>query len=317
MRCRFLGLAAIVLMAAAPDARAMRYTLYTDVTIYQDPSGTLVDSDGHVRCVDYSGNITTGSVSIQLWITESGSTRGMITVNSTINDWRSTTWTGLNIPNCYTGQITATAGGVGQGAGSASLCYYGPPPPPPPPQTCNNATDGTCESPIVLDLADNDYSFSGIDDPVAFDLDADGTRERVTWTARGAPIAFLALDRTGNGVIDNGAELFGNHTLMPSGAVARNGFDALSAFDSNGDGIIDANDAIWPRLLLWVDANHDGVCQPGELSPLAAYGITALSFNAHWSGRQDANGNTLRYEALYYRGRVAKPYYDVYFLRVP
>jgi hypothetical protein len=105
-------------MAAAPDARAMCYTLYTDVTIYQDSSGTLVDSDGHVRCVDYSGNITTGSVSIQLWITEPGSTRGMITVNSTINDWRSTTWTGLNIPNCYTGQITATAGGVGRGCGA-------------------------------------------------------------------------------------------------------------------------------------------------------------------------------------------------------
>ena len=316
-RCALL-LAAIVVMTAAPDARAICYTLYTDATIYGDSSGTMVDSDGHVRCVDYWGNLTTGSVEIQLWITESGATRGQITVDATIGDWTSTTWTGLNIPNCYTGQITAVAGGVGQGAGSSSLCYSGPPPPPPaPPQACNNSTDGTCESPIVINLGVGDYHFSNTDDPVSFDLDADGIPERVTWTARGTAIAFLALDRNGNGVIDDGAELFGNHTPLPSGGFARNGFEALAAFDSNGDGVIDAADPIWPRLLLWVDANHDGICQPDETSSPASSGITALGVGAHWTGRQDAAGNTLRYEAQYVRGNATRPYYDVFFVRVP
>jgi hypothetical protein len=158
---------------------------------------------------------------------------------------------------------------------------------------------------------------SGADDPVSFDLDASGTPERVTWTARGSAIAFLALDRNGNGVIDNGSERFGNHTPLPSGGIAANGFAALAAFDDNHDGVIDASDAIWPHLLLWVDANHDGISQPDELTRLTDSGITRLALTDHWTGRRDAVGNTLRYEALFYRGSVAHPYYDVYFVRLP
>ena len=198
---------------------------------------------------------------------------------------------------------------------------YPPPPQQPPPsgtpQTCNNATDGTCESPIIINLEGGAYALSGADDPVMFDLDANGIPERITWTAAGTPLAFLALDRNGNGIIDDGSELFGNHTPLPSGAMAANGFVALAAFDANGDGVIDSADPVWPRLLLWVDANHDGVCQPEEVTRLATSGITALAYAARWTGRRDANGNVFRYEALYYRGKLARPYCDIYFLRLP
>lgn len=207
---------------------------------------------------------------------------------------------------------------------SADTCAlatdYPPPAPPPPsgtPQTCNNSTDGTCESPIVINLGNGDYALSGADDPVSFDLDADGARERITWTAPSAPMAFLALDRNGNGIVDDGSELFGNHTPLPTGGTAAGGFAALAAFDANGDGVIDSADPVWPQLLLWVDANHDGVCQPEEVTRLAMSGITALAWAAHWTGRRDANGNVFRYEAIYYRGSIARPYYDIYFLRLP
>src|SRR3954468_47164 len=72
-----------------------------------------------------------------------------------------------------------------------------------------------CTSPIVIDLNDGSYPLSGKTDPVAFDLDADGLPELATWTAPGSAVAFLALDRNGNGVIDSGNELFGNHTPGP------------------------------------------------------------------------------------------------------
>ena len=53
--------------------------------------------------------------------------------------------------------------------------------------------------------------------------------ERVAWTKRDSEVAFLALDRNGNGRIDGGEELFGNHTPVIRGTsqTSPNGFEAL------------------------------------------------------------------------------------------
>ena len=47
-----------------------------------------------------------------------------------------------------------------------------------------------------------------------FDVNADGVRDHVQWVRRGGDEGFLALDRSGNGLVDNGAELFGVGTPM-------------------------------------------------------------------------------------------------------
>jgi hypothetical protein len=154
-------------------------------------------------------------------------------------------------------------------------------------------------------------------DPVLFDINADGRPDVLGWTAPGTNEGFLALDRNGNGRIDSGVELFGNYTPMKNGQRAANGFVALAEFDDNHDGVIDGSDSIWPSLRLWVDANHDGVSEPGEILSLDDAGITSLRFDAHWTGRHDENGNVFRYQALYTRGHSVRPYYDIYFVTRP
>ena len=46
-----------------------------------------------------------------------------------------------------------------------------------------------------------------------FDIDGDGVPEQISWTEADSDVAFLALDRDGDGRITSGKELFGNHTL--------------------------------------------------------------------------------------------------------
>jgi len=126
--------------------------------------------------------------------------------------------------------------------------------------TTVEVTSGQRKDPLLLNLAGNAPELSST--KYAFDLDADGTTERVSM-ATGAS-AFLALDRNGDGRINDGRELFG--------ALGGDGFAELARHDDDGNGFIDAGDAVYARLLAFA---RDG--QGREvLTPLAALGIGAL-----------------------------------------
>lgn len=83
-------------------------------------------------------------------------------------------------------------------------------------------------------------------DGVNFQVFVNQPRSRVSWTSGDWRNGWLALDRNGNGRIDDFSELFGDMTLQPRGS-DRNGYRALAVFDDpsnggNGNGFIDPGD---------------------------------------------------------------------------
>ena len=157
--------------------------------------------------------------------------------------------------------------------------------------------------PVVVDVDGSGFQFTNAINGVNFDIDGDGNLDHISWTSGSSTNAWLVLDRNGNGVIDNGTELFGNVTqqTVPRGEQP-NGFLALSKYDrpsegGNGDGLITSADAIFSSLRLWQDVNHNGISESGELHPLATAGITALELDYKESKRIDEEGNHFRYRA--------------------
>ena len=102
----------------------------------------------------------------------------------------------------------------------------------------------TSENVIVTDplIINIDNGYAGLTDvKFKFDLDSDGKMDEISFAGEGS--GFLALDKDGNGKIDDGSELFGTKS--------GDGFADLAAYDQDGNSWIDENDEIYSQLKVW------------------------------------------------------------------
>ena len=100
-------------------------------------------------------------------------------------------------------------------------------------------TDLDLIDPLVINLNGTVADVS--DQTFFFDIDGDGVLDEVNQLGSGS--GFLALDKNGDGIINDGSELFGT--------TSGNGFKDLARYDDDGDGWIDEDDAIWAMLKIW------------------------------------------------------------------
>ena len=162
-------------------------------------------------------------------------------------------------------------------------------------------------SPIVFDLDGDGIETVGMvrqyaatpggtftpsgDDPILFDHNGDGVKTNTGWI--GSDDGILVMDRNGNGIIDNGRELFGNFTPLYGGGTAVDGFAALAQEDTNQDGVVNHLDANWEKLKVWQDVNQDGISQAEELHTLEALGITGINVGKTNTTQNLSNGNRI------------------------
>lgn len=175
----------------------------------------------------------------------------------------------------------------------------------------SECADESC-TPIIIPLSPEGIWLSDAAAGVYFDIAGRGTADLVAWPVD-SDAAWLALDRNGNGSIDDGSELFGNSARLRSGIFAGHGFELLAELDENGDAVIDRHDPAFQHLKLWRDQVRDGVCDAQELMTLQSAGIISIGIDAKEARHRDRWGNEFRYRALVSAqdAPVARYVYDV------
>lgn len=127
-------------------------------------------------------------------------------------------------------------------------------------------------TPLVIPLEEGARVRGLVDPNARVQFDADGSGMRRTWTWITPCAGWLVIDRRGSGQVRSALQMFGSVSYW---CFWQNGYQALAALDDNNDGELTGPEL--RDLAIWRDANSNGISDPGEVQPLSAWGIVALS----------------------------------------
>jgi Ca2+-binding RTX toxin-like protein len=176
----------------------------------------------------------------------------------------------------------------------------------------NNATTGLLQfiptDPLVLDINGDgihltDYGSS----PVLFDVDhdANASKEQTGWVSNSD--GMVVYDLNGNGKIDGIHETLSEYFNGGVGVKNyANGLAALKSLDSNNDNQFTSADVVWSEVMVWVDANHDGMTDAGELKTLTALGITDINLTQTVQSGLVRDGNEILASSTFVQNGVTR-----------
>jgi len=173
--------------------------------------------------------------------------------------------------------------------------------------TANQALCDENASPLFVDMRTESertmhYPLTAPWDGVWFDIlgqnaDVAHAPRQISWFYSSS-LAYIVLPNS-NGQVLGIDQLFGDNTMGPDGKFASNGYEALAKYDSNGDGIISSEDAVFAKLKIWQDKNHDGKAIASELKSLKDAELAAIDL--HYDAKfaeQDIYGNFINYKSV-------------------
>lgn len=98
--------------------------------------------------------------------------------------------------------------------------------------------------PLVINLSGQGTSLAS--NKSIFNINIDGKDENMPFVTSGS--GFLFLDKNGDGLVDDGVELFGPRT--------GNDFGELAQYDEDGNNWIDEKDGVFNKLDIWTKSGE-------------------------------------------------------------
>lgn len=157
-------------------------------------------------------------------------------------------------------------------------------------------------TPIIVPVGNSDELSALVDRDARVRFDLDGTGRQLEWQWITHEAAWLVFDPKKTGKVTSAIQMFGNRSFM---LFCRDGYEALSLLDDNHDGMIVGSEL--NGLSLWRDQNSNGICDPGEVTPVAGCGIQSLSTRS----QQHSSGIPFSPSGVTFKDGTTRPTYDV------
>jgi hypothetical protein len=142
--------------------------------------------------------------------------------------------------------------------------------------------------PIVIDLnQDGALNYGN----VVMDVNGDGMLDATRWA--GAQDGVLVWDKYRDGQVhDHSQYAFAQYdtSAAAQGRTATDLSGLAAAFDTNQDGVFDAQDEQFADFTVWQDANQNGVSDAGEVKSLAELGLASFNLTSDGVARNPVAG---------------------------